>query len=101
MTTMMSVNEGGGAVVVAAVAAVAVDIDGVYEDSSPGQDDGGAPRHSSRFAAVPRSLSRSASMQGVADNILIVALKRRENGRMTVCLSRVSFFAPRRGGAEG
>jgi hypothetical protein len=62
-------------------------------DSNPGEADGGAPRHGSRFAGVSRSLSRSESMQEVADNNLIVArLRRRENGRMTVCLSRVSFM---------
>jgi hypothetical protein len=96
MTTMMSVNEG-------ADVAVAVDIDGVYVGSSPGEDDGGAPKHSSRFAAVPRSLSRSASMQVAADDNLIVArfLRRRENGHMTVCLSRVSFVAQKGGGVEG
>jgi len=49
---MMPANESGDG----------VGIDGVYVDSSPGKDDGGAPRHSSRFAAVPRSPSRSASM---------------------------------------
>ena len=50
--TMMSANERG----------VGVGIDGVYVDSNPGEADGGAPRHSSRFAAAPRSLSRNASM---------------------------------------
>lgn len=50
MTMMMSANESGVGVV------------GVDEDSSPGEADGDAPRHSSRFAAVSRSLSRSESM---------------------------------------
>ena len=52
MTMTMSANAGG----------LGVGIDGVYVDSSPGEADGGAPRHSSRFAAVSRWLSRSASM---------------------------------------
>jgi len=52
MTMMMSANECG----------VGVDIVGsVCVDSCPGEADGGAPRHSSRFAAVFRSLSRSES----------------------------------------
>jgi hypothetical protein len=82
MTTMMSANESGVGV---------VGTDG--EDLNPGEADGGAPRHSSRFAAVSRSLSRSASMQGVADdNLIVVArLRRRENGRMIACVSRVSL----------
>ena len=50
--TMMSANEGG----------FGVGIDGVHVDSSLGEADVGAPKHSSRFAAVPRSLSRSESM---------------------------------------
>jgi hypothetical protein len=50
MSTTMSANESG------------VGIDGVCVDSSPGEGDDGAPRHSSRFAAVSRSLSRSESM---------------------------------------
>jgi hypothetical protein len=50
----MSANEGG--------VGVGVGIDGAYVDSSPWEADGGAPRHSSRFAAVPRSLSCSTSM---------------------------------------
>jgi len=49
---MMSVNEGGDS----------VGIDGLYVDLSPGEDDDGAPRHSSHFAVASRSLSRSASM---------------------------------------
>ena len=81
MTTTTSANESG------------VGIDGVCVDSSPAEGDDGAPRHSSRFAAVSRSLTRSESMQGVADNNLIVArLMRLENGRMTVCLASVSFY---------
>lgn len=81
MKMTMSANESG----------VGVGIDGVDVDSRPGEADGGAPRHSSRFAAVLRLLSRSESMQGVADNNLIVArLRWQESGRMTVCLSRVS-----------
>lgn len=92
MTTTMSVNEGG---------VVVVDIGGACVDSSQAEDDAGAPKHSLRFAAVPRSLSRNASMQGVVDNTLTVARlpMRRENGRMTVCVSRVRFliFDSRRG----
>jgi hypothetical protein len=63
----MSVNEG-------------VDTDGACVDLSPEEYNGGTPRHSLRFAAVPRSLSCSASMQGVADNRLILAhpLKQQE-----------------------
>jgi hypothetical protein len=52
MMMMMSANEGG----------LGVGVDGAYVDPSLGEADGGAPRHSSRFAAVPRSLSRSESM---------------------------------------
>ena len=60
---------------------------GMDVDSNRGESDGGVPRHSLRFAAVPRSLSRSASMWEVADDNLTVArLRRRENGRMTVCV---------------
>jgi hypothetical protein len=52
MMMMMSANEGG----------LGVGVDGAYVDPSLGEADGGAPRHSSRFAAVPRSLSRSEGM---------------------------------------
>jgi hypothetical protein len=65
--TTMSVNEG-------------VDTDGACVDSSLEEYNGGTPRHSSCFAAVPHLLLCNASMQGVADNRLILAhpLKRRE-----------------------
>jgi len=48
-------------------------VDGAYVNSTRGEDDDGAPRHSLRFAAASRSPSRSASMEAVVDNNLIVA----------------------------
>jgi len=51
MTMMRSANESEDG----------VGIGSVHVDSSPEEADGGAPRHSSHFAAVPRSLSHSAN----------------------------------------
>ena len=56
MATMATMSADGGENGIG-VGSVRVD-----SDSSPGEDGGGAPRHSSRFVAVTRSPSRSESM---------------------------------------
>ena len=67
-------------------------------DSSPGEEDGGgAPRRSLRSGVAPRLRSRSAStwdarVRVVDDNQFVVGrLVWQENGRTTVCRSRIEF----------
>lgn len=81
--TTMSANGGGSGAGAGGAGSVRV-------DSGPGEEGGGgAPRHSSRSGAAPRSLTRSASRKKDVGVVIGVGRPtRRGNGRTTVCRSR-------------